>query len=129
MARRRGRPPGTTGRAAVLSPNQIRHAFRVARTRGRHAARAEAALAMSLGLGLRAKELAGLRWADVYDEAGKVRPVVHLKAGYTKGGARATCSCRRRRCGASWRSTASATGSAAPGRRRRRCFEARRAAR
>ena len=86
MARRRGRPPGTTGRAAVLSPNQVRHAFRVARTRGRHAARAEAALAMSIGLGLRAKELAGLRWADVYDEAGKVRPVVHLKAAYTKGG-------------------------------------------
>ena len=86
MARPRGRPPGTTGRAAVLSPNQVRHAFRVARTRGRHAARAEAALAMSIGLGLRAKELAGLKWADVYDEAGKVRPVVHLKAAYTKGG-------------------------------------------
>ncbi|HTM72359.1 MAG TPA: site-specific integrase [Pseudolabrys sp.] len=84
--RKRGRPPGTTGRAAVLSPNQIRHAFRVARSRGRHAARAEAVLAMSLGLGLRAKELAGLRWADVYDEAGKVRPVVHLRAAYTKGG-------------------------------------------
>jgi integrase/recombinase XerD len=70
----------------VLSPNQIRHVFRVARSRGRHAARAEAVLAMSLGLGLRAKELAALRWADVYDEAGKVRPVVHLRAAYTKGG-------------------------------------------
>ena len=123
MARRRGRPPGTTGRAAVLSPNQVRHAFRVARTRGRHAARAEAALAMSLGLGLRAKELAGLRWADVYDEAGKVRPVVHLQGRPTpRAAGRATCSCRRRRCGACWRSTASATGSAAPGPRRRRCF-------
>jgi len=41
---------------------------------------------MSLGLGLRAKELAGLRWADVYDADGKVRPIVHLKAAYTKAG-------------------------------------------
>jgi integrase/recombinase XerD len=85
MAKRRGRPRGTTGRAAVLSSSQVRHVFRVARARGRHAARAEAALAMSLGLGLRAKELASLRWSDVYDEAGNVRPVLHLKAAYTKG--------------------------------------------
>ncbi len=85
MAKRRGRPKGTTGRAAVLSPSQIRHAFRVARARRRHAARAEAVLAMSVGLGLRAKELASLRWSDVYDEDGRVRPVVHLKAAYTKG--------------------------------------------
>jgi integrase/recombinase XerD len=83
---KRGRPPGTTGRAVVLSPSQVRHAFRVARSRGRHAARAEAALAMSVGLGLRAKELAGLKWADVYDAEGKVRQVVHLRAAYTKGG-------------------------------------------
>lgn len=84
--RKRGRPRGSSGRAAVLSPSQIRHAFRVARQRHRHAARAEAVLAMSIGLGLRAKELAGLRWADVYDEAGKVRAIVHLCAAYTKGG-------------------------------------------
>jgi integrase/recombinase XerD len=70
----------------VLSPAQVRHAFRVARARGRHAARAETALAMSIGLGLRAKELAGLKWADVYDAEGKVRPIVHLRAAYTKGG-------------------------------------------
>jgi integrase/recombinase XerD len=84
--RKRGRPPGTTGRAAVLSPNQVRHALRVARSRGRHAARAEAAIAISLGLGLRAKEIASLRWADVYDQEGKVHQVVHLRAAYTKGG-------------------------------------------
>ena len=41
---------------------------------------------MSLGLGLRAKELAALKWADVYDDAGRVRPVLHLRAAYTKGG-------------------------------------------
>jgi integrase/recombinase XerD len=40
---------------------------------------------MSLGLGLRAKELASLRWCDVYDEEGRVRAVLHLKAAYTKG--------------------------------------------
>ena len=85
-ARKRGRPPGTSGRAAVLSQSQVRHAMRVARSRGRHAARAEAALAMSVGLGLRAKELAGLRWADVYAEDGRVRAIVHLRAAYTKGG-------------------------------------------
>jgi integrase/recombinase XerD len=84
--RKRGRPRGSTGRAAVLSANQVRHSLRIARQRHRHAARAEAVLAMSIGLGLRAKELAGLRWADIYDEAGKVRSVVHLKAAYTKGG-------------------------------------------
>ncbi len=60
--------------------------MRVARSRGRHAARAEAALAMSVGLGLRAKELAGLKWADVYADDGRVRAVVHLRAAYTKGG-------------------------------------------
>jgi integrase/recombinase XerD len=86
MAKRRGRPPGTSGRAAVLSRSQVRHVFRVARARGRHAARAEAALAMSLGLGLRAKELTSLRWADVYDAGGRVRAVLHLRAAYTKGG-------------------------------------------
>jgi integrase/recombinase XerD len=70
----------------VLSPSQVRHVFRVARSRSRHAARAEAALAMSLGLGLRAKELTSLKWTDVYDAEGRVRPVLHLRAAYTKGG-------------------------------------------
>jgi integrase/recombinase XerD len=41
---------------------------------------------MSLGLGLRAKELTSLQWADVYDAEGRVRPVLHLRAAYTKGG-------------------------------------------
>jgi integrase/recombinase XerD len=41
---------------------------------------------MSLGLGLRAKELTSLRWADVYDADGRVRAVLHLRAAYTKGG-------------------------------------------
>jgi integrase len=82
---KRGRPPGTSGRAAVLTRGQIRHVFRVARARGRYADRAEAVFALSLGLGLRAKELAALKWTDVYEADGKVRPVIHLKAAYTKG--------------------------------------------
>ena len=41
---------------------------------------------MTIGLGLRAKELAGLTWADVYETDGRVRKIVHLKAAYTKGG-------------------------------------------
>ena len=41
---------------------------------------------MSIGLGLRAKELTSLTWADVHDQEGRVRKVVHLKAAYTKGG-------------------------------------------
>ena len=86
MAKRRGRPPGTSGRAAVLSASQVRQVFRVSRARGRHSARAEATLAISLGLGLRAKELTSLTWEDVYDTKGHVRPVLHLRASYTKGG-------------------------------------------
>ena len=42
---------------------------------------------MSLGVGLRAKELTSLKWADVYDAEGRVRPVLHLRAAYTKGSA------------------------------------------
>jgi integrase/recombinase XerD len=81
----KGRPRGSTGRAAVLSPSQVRHVFRVARARHRLSDRAEAVFALSIGLGLRAKELAALRCGDVYDGEGRVRPVLHLKAAYTKG--------------------------------------------
>lgn len=83
--RPRGRPTGTTGRAAVLTDQQVRQAFRFAESRPRHAARATAALALSLCLGLRAKELASLRWSDVITANGDVREVLHLKRAYTKG--------------------------------------------
>jgi integrase/recombinase XerD len=83
---RTGRPKGSTGRAAVLTAAQIRHVFRVAKSRPRLGDRAEAIFALSLGLGLRVKELAALRCGDVYDEEGRVRPVLHLKAAYTKAG-------------------------------------------
>ena len=86
MSKPRGRPRGTSGRAAVLTPSQVRQVFKIARSRGRLAARAEAVLAVSMGLGLRAKELASLKWSDVYNGDGNVRTVVHLTAAYTKGG-------------------------------------------
>jgi integrase/recombinase XerD len=76
---------GSTGRAAVLTGPQVRQVFRIARSRQRHADRAEAVFALSVGLGLRAKELASLKWGDVYEQEGRVRQVVHLKAAYTKG--------------------------------------------
>ena len=85
MKAKRGRPRGSTGRAAVLSAAQVKRVFKIAKSRGRHADRAEAVFALSVGLGLRAKELASLRWIDVYEQSGKVRQVVHLKAAYTKG--------------------------------------------
>ena len=66
---------------------------------------------MSLGLGLRAKELAGLKWGDVYDDEGRVRPVVHLARPTPRAARRATCSRRRPRCDARWRSTPRAAGS------------------
>lgn len=85
MRAKRGRPKGSTGKAAVLSSAQVKQVFRIARSRGRHADRAEAVFALSFGLGLRAKELASLTWADVYEQGGRVRQVLHLKACYTKG--------------------------------------------
>jgi len=85
MRRPRGRPRGTSGRAAVLSRAQLRHVLKVARSRGRLGSRAEAALALSFGLGLRAKELASLKWSDVFEQDGTLRGVIHLKAAYTKG--------------------------------------------
>ena len=82
---RRGRPVGLSGQAPVLTPEQIKRVLRLARTRPRHAPRAELALCLSLYLGLRAKEIAALKWGDVFDDKDQVREVLHLKAAYTKG--------------------------------------------
>src|SRR5437667_244616 len=60
----RGRPQGHTGQAPILKPDEIRRLIRVAKSRPRFAARAEAILSVSLYLGLRAKEIASLLWAD-----------------------------------------------------------------
>ena len=85
MKRPRGRPPGTTGRAAVLNSHQIRAVAAVARARPRLGHRALATFVLSIGTGLRAKELSSLKWIDLFTREGEVREVVHLKASYTKG--------------------------------------------
>jgi integrase/recombinase XerD len=82
---KRGRPKGTTGKAAVLSRAQIKTVLRMARSRPHLAGRSTVAFMLSVGLGLRAKELAALRWTDVFDAHGGLREVLHLKAAYTKG--------------------------------------------
>lgn len=81
----RGRPPGTSGQAPVLGMDEIRRVLRSAKGRSRLSARAITILAMSLSLGLRAKELAALTWGDVFEDGDVVRQVLHLKAAYTKG--------------------------------------------
>ena len=94
---------------------QIKHVFRIARGRERHADRAESVFALSVGLGLRAKELASLKWGDVYEADGEVRPLVHLKAAYTKGAKTRDVFVSSPRCGGSWRTTARSTGCMAEG--------------
>lgn len=81
----RGRPVGLTGPAPILSPEEIRRVLRLMKTRPRFATRAEVAFNLSFYLGLRAKEISSLRWGDVFEEGGRVRDVLHLKAAYTKG--------------------------------------------
>lgn len=85
VQRRRGRPKGHSGQAPTLKQDEIKRVFRVAKSRPRFAARTEAVLAISLYLGLRAKEIASLRYGDVFDGQNQVRDVLHLKASYTKG--------------------------------------------
>ncbi len=72
----RGRPPG---RATVLTTAQIKQVLCTARSRARHADRAFTALTLTLGLGLTAAELAGLRCGDVFDNNGAVRPSMRIR--------------------------------------------------
>lgn len=69
----------------MLTQAQIRAVIATARTLGRNSPRALGMFALSVGLGLRAKELAALRWGDVFIQNGDIREIVHLKAAYTKG--------------------------------------------
>lgn len=81
----RGRPAGQTGPAPILRPVEIKRVLRLIRSRPRFSSRAEVAFHLSFYLGLRAKEIASLRWGDVFSDDGKIRDVLHLKAAYTKG--------------------------------------------
>ncbi|MBK8770101.1 MAG: site-specific integrase [Rhizobiales bacterium] len=83
---RRGRPAGFSGQAPVLNPEQIKRVLRLAKGRERNGSRAEVAFCLSIFLGLRAKEIAALRWGDIYDQNDEIREILNLKAAYTKGG-------------------------------------------
>lgn len=78
-----GRPPGKTGRAAVLSAADIRKVLRLARARGDDG-RAESVLILSLTMGLRANELALLRWVDAFDDHVRVRRALRLRPPVTR---------------------------------------------
>ena len=82
--RLRGRPKGSIGKAAILSSAQVRDVFLSARHRGKYSDRAELVLALSIQLGLRATELAALRWADVYDSDGSVRQMILVTRAYMR---------------------------------------------
>lgn len=82
---KRGRPIGISGQAPVLKPNEVGTVLRVARSRSRLPERSEVALCISLYLGLRAKEIASLKWGDVYEDDGQLRQILRLKSAYTKG--------------------------------------------
>ena len=85
MAKRpRGRPKGSLGRAASLSADQIKRAFKVARSE-RYADRAELLLSLSIELGMRATELASLRVVDVFNLDGSVRPVISSQRAFLPG--------------------------------------------
>jgi integrase len=68
-ALKRGRPIGISGQAPVLKPNEVGTVLRVARSRPRLPERSEVALSVSLYLGLHAKEIATLKWGDVFQDA------------------------------------------------------------
>jgi integrase/recombinase XerD len=82
--RLRGRPKGSTGKAAILSSAQVRDVFLSARRHGKYSDRAELVLALSIQLGLRATELAALRCADIYDSDGSVRQMILVTRAYTR---------------------------------------------
>ena len=82
--RLRGRPKGSVGKAAILSSAQVRDVFLSASRYGKYSDRAELVLALSIQLGLRATELAALRWADIYDSDGSVRQMILVTRAYTR---------------------------------------------
>jgi integrase/recombinase XerD len=82
--RPRGRPRGSMGSATPLSSDQIKRVLKIARSE-RFAARAELLLLLSIDLGMRATELASLRWIDVYHSTGSVRSVITANRAFLPG--------------------------------------------
>ena len=81
----RGRPAGKCGQAPVLNPDEIKRVLKIAQSRARFSSRSEAALFISIYLGLRAKEMASLKWGDVFESDGRVKELLRLQSAYTKG--------------------------------------------
>lgn len=77
------RPKGLTGRAPILSAGEFEQVLEAARSLT-YPARDRAILLVSFYLGLRAKEIASLRFGDVYTADGEVRNVLHIKRDYSK---------------------------------------------
>ena len=75
---------GKMAQAATLNDAQIKRALRYCQSR-KHTVRDHTILLFSLYTGLRAKELAALRIADIYDAEGKPRTQFTLTAAQTKG--------------------------------------------
>jgi integrase len=72
------------GSATPLSSDQIKRVLKIARSE-RFAARAELLLLLSIDLGMRATELASLRWIDVYHSTGSVRSVITANRAFLPG--------------------------------------------
>ena len=81
---------GHIGESGGPSPVQVKTVLRLAAARPRLPDRSTVVLMMSIGLGLRAKELAALRWVDLFDTNWTLRDVLHLKAAYTRAPGRGT---------------------------------------
>jgi integrase/recombinase XerD len=69
----RGRPKGSNGPAAILTPAQIRAVLQCARQSGRYRDRAELALILSLEFGLTAGQLVALTAGDLMNRSGCIR--------------------------------------------------------
>lgn len=83
---KKGRPKGTTGKARVLSKREMDEAIATVKSssnNGRHRYRNAVLLATSYYLGLRAKELAGLKIRDIMESNGEIALTINLKV--TKG--------------------------------------------
>jgi integrase/recombinase XerD len=75
----RGRPQGSSGPVAVLTPAQVREVQRSARNSGGHCDRAELAFILSMELGLTAGELATLKAGHLIARDGRIREELKLR--------------------------------------------------
>ncbi len=76
--RSRGRPKGIIGPVVVLSSEDEKSIVRFLRSDGLNDERAKLVIFTSITLGLRATELAALRFCDVFDRQGRVLPTLVL---------------------------------------------------